>query len=48
MLTARLSSKHNRRAVLRPGTEAGGLLAAGTDAGPDLQRLLSLVLQMGQ
>ena len=43
-----LLSKHNRRAVLRPGTEAGGLLAAGTDAGPDLQRLLSLVLQMGQ
>ena len=38
----------HRRAVLRPGTEAGGLLAAGTDAGPDLQRLLSLVLQMGQ
>ena len=43
-----LLSKHHRRAVLRPGTEAGGLLAAGTDAGPDLQRLLSLVLQMGQ
>ena len=48
MQLARRSSKHNRRAVLRPGTEAGGLLAAGTDAGPDLQRLLSLVLQMGQ
>ena len=47
-LQALLSSRHTRRAVLRPGTEAGGLLAAGTDAGPDLQRLLSLVLQMGQ